>query len=103
MGQLGKLRGLRVVGIAGGSDKCAHVRNDLGFDECVDYKQFKTAEELAGALKAAAPNGIDFIFENGAVDRAGVSSDGVVSLPCRLLFRTSKFSSSVALQCPELC
>jgi NADPH-dependent curcumin reductase CurA len=61
VGQLAKLQGCRVVGIAGGPEKCAHVVNELGFDACVDYK---AEGSLAGALAAAAPAGIDMIFEN---------------------------------------
>lgn len=65
VGQIGKILGLRVVGIAGGSEKCAHVVDTLGFDACIDYKSARFAE----ALKAAVPDGIDIYFENvgGAV------------------------------------
>ena len=65
VGQIGKILGCRVVGIAGGAEKCAHVVETLGFDACVDYK----ADGFADALKDAAPNGIDIYFENvgGAV------------------------------------
>ena len=60
VGQLAKLKGCRVVGIAGGPDKCAYVVNELGFDACVDYK----AGNLEADLAAATPDGIDAIFEN---------------------------------------
>ena len=60
VGQLAKLRGCRAVGIAGGAEKCAYVVNELGFDACIDYK----AGNLKADLKAAAPNGIDALFEN---------------------------------------
>ena len=60
VGQLAKLRGCRAVGIAGGAEKCAYVVNELGFDACVDYK----AGRLDADLAAAAPDGIDAIFEN---------------------------------------
>ena len=65
VGQIGKILGLRVVGIAGGPEKCAHVVETLGFDACVDYK----ADGFPEALKAAVPDGIDIYFENvgGAV------------------------------------
>lgn len=65
VGQIGKLLGCHVVGIAGGSEKCAHVIDTLGFDACIDYK----AEGFAKALKAATGDGIDIYFENvgGAV------------------------------------
>jgi NADPH-dependent curcumin reductase len=60
VGQIAKIKGCRAVGIAGGPDKCRYVTQELGFDACVDYK----AGNLAAALKAAAPNGIDVYFEN---------------------------------------
>ena len=60
VGQLAKIWGCRVVGIAGGSAKCGYVKSELGFDACVDYK----AGDLHAALKAACPNGVDVYFEN---------------------------------------
>ncbi|SNT75805.1 NADP-dependent oxidoreductase [Paracoccus seriniphilus] len=65
VGQIGKILGCRVVGIAGGAEKCRHVTDVLGFDECIDYK----SEGFAEALKVAVPDGIDIYFENvgGAV------------------------------------
>ena len=63
-GALAKARGCRVVGIAGGKDKCDYVVKELGFDACVDYKEHQDAYSLAKALKVACPNGIDGYFEN---------------------------------------
>jgi NADPH-dependent curcumin reductase CurA len=65
VGQLAKRAGCRVVGIAGGADKCRYVVEELGFDACVDYK----AGKLADDLKSATPDGIDGYFDNvgGAV------------------------------------
>ncbi len=63
-GRLAKERGCRAVGIAGGPDKCAYAVNELGFDDCVDYKQHKDAGSLSRALKEACPDGIDGYFEN---------------------------------------
>ena len=60
VGQLAKLRGCRAVGIAGGPEKCQYVRDELGFDACVDYKASDWEEQLL----AATPAGIDAIFEN---------------------------------------
>lgn len=60
VGQLAKQMGCRVVGIAGGAEKCAYVVNELGFDACVDYK----AGNLEADLAAATPDGIDGVFEN---------------------------------------
>lgn len=59
-GQIARIRGCRVVGIAGGSEKCRHVTADLGFDACLDYK----ADDLAGALATACPDGVDVYFDN---------------------------------------
>jgi len=64
VGQLAKARGCRVVGIAGGDDKCRHVVQDLGFDECIDYKKHPDVKSMSAALKAACPQGIDGYFEN---------------------------------------
>jgi NADPH-dependent curcumin reductase len=68
VGQIAKLKGCRVVGIAGAKDKCDYVVNELGFDACVNYK----TDALVPALSAACPNGIDVYFENvgGAVTEA---------------------------------
>jgi NADPH-dependent curcumin reductase CurA len=63
-GALAKARGCRVVGIAGGQDKCDYVVRDLGFDACIDYKQHADALSLSRALQAACPQGIDGHFEN---------------------------------------
>ncbi|MFZ6758737.1 NADP-dependent oxidoreductase [Undibacterium sp. Ji50W] len=60
VGQLAKQMGCRVVGIAGGVDKCAYVVNELGFNACIDYK----AGNLEADLAAATPDGIDAVFEN---------------------------------------
>ncbi|MEY3381871.1 MAG: hypothetical protein RL468_2469 [Pseudomonadota bacterium] len=63
-GALAKSRGCRVVGIAGGQKKCDYVVQQLGFDACVDYKQFDNPAALSQALKAACPDGIQGHFEN---------------------------------------
>jgi NADPH-dependent curcumin reductase CurA len=60
VGQLATLRGCRVVGIAGGPEKCRYVKDELGFDACVDHRSADFASELAAAL----PAGIDCLFEN---------------------------------------
>jgi NADPH-dependent curcumin reductase CurA len=64
VGQLAKARGCRVVGVAGGADKCAYVVNELGFDACVDYKANPDPKSFYKALKEATPEGIDGYFEN---------------------------------------
>ncbi len=63
-GALAKARGCRVVGIAGGPDKCKYVTDELGFDACIDYRQHPDVKTMAKALKEACPNGIDGYFEN---------------------------------------
>lgn len=65
VGQLAKLKGARVVGIAGGADKCRYAVAELGFDACINRQAADFAEQLA----QACPNGIDVYFENvgGAV------------------------------------
>ncbi|MDP2139443.1 MAG: NADP-dependent oxidoreductase [Gammaproteobacteria bacterium] len=60
VGQMAKILGLRAIGIAGGADKCRYVKEELGFDACIDYK----AGNLAQELKQACPNGVDIYFEN---------------------------------------
>src|ERR1700744_388295 len=68
VGQIAKIKGARAVGIAGGKDKCDYVKNELGFDDCLDHRD----PDLAAKLKAACPKGIDVYFENvgGAVFEA---------------------------------
>lgn len=63
-GALAKARGLRVVGIAGGTEKCEYAVKELGFDACIDYRLHKDAGSLSKALKEACPDGIDGHFEN---------------------------------------
>ena len=82
VGQIGKIMGCRVVGIAGGAKKCAFVKDELGFDACVDYK---AGNDLDAALRAACPNGIDVYFDNVGGD----VSDAVL--------RNIKFFGRVAL------
>lgn len=62
VGQIAKIKGLRAVGVAGGPDKCRYVRDELGFDDCLDHR----APDLAGRLRAACPDGVDIYFENVA-------------------------------------
>jgi NADPH-dependent curcumin reductase CurA len=71
VGQIARIMGCRVVGIAGGPKKCAFVKDELGFDACLDYKAEK---DLDAALRAACPNGIDVYFDNVG----GTISDAVL-------------------------
>jgi hypothetical protein len=60
VGQIAKIKGCRVVGIAGSDEKCRHVVKDFGFDACINYKK----ENVTEALKRECPNGIDVDFQN---------------------------------------
>jgi NADPH-dependent curcumin reductase CurA len=59
-GQIARIAGARVVGIAGGPEKCRAVVEDFGFDACIDYKE----ADLAAALKQHCPKGVDVYFDN---------------------------------------
>lgn len=60
VGQIAKIKGCRVVGIAGGAEKCGYLVDELGFDAAIDYKN----EDLHKALRAHCPKGIDVFFDN---------------------------------------
>lgn len=72
VGQIAKLKGCRVVGIAGSDDKCAFLTNELGFDAAINYK---TVPDLSEALASACPDGVDVYFDNVG----GTISDHVMS------------------------
>lgn len=72
VGQIAKIKGCRVIGIAGGKDKCDYVVKELGFDICLDRYE----ADLAKSLAAACPNGIDVYYENVG----GVVFDAVLPL-----------------------
>jgi NADPH-dependent curcumin reductase CurA len=59
-GQIAKIKGCRVIGIAGGEEKCRWLIDDLGFDAAIDYK----TQDVARALREAAPDGVDVYFDN---------------------------------------
>jgi len=60
VGQIAKIKGCHVVGIAGGADKCQYLIDELGFDSAIDYK----SEDLSKALRTHCPKGIDVYFDN---------------------------------------
>jgi NADPH-dependent curcumin reductase CurA len=60
VGQIAKVKGCRVVGIAGGPEKCAYIVKELGFDAAIDYK----AEDVRASLREHCPKGIDVYFDN---------------------------------------
>ncbi len=72
-GQIAKLDGARVIGIAGGSAKCDFLTNTLGFDGAIDYK----AGDVDGQLKKLAPDGIDVFFDNVGGDILDVALDNI--------------------------
>jgi NADPH-dependent curcumin reductase CurA len=59
--QIAKIRGCRVVAIAGGAEKCRYLKEELGLDEVIDYK----GDDFKAALERATPNYIDAYFDNG--------------------------------------
>ncbi len=75
-GQIAKIRGCRVIGIAGGAEKCRHVVEDLGFDAAVDYKD---GGDLQQALRALCPDGVNAYYDNVG----GVVADAVYPLLAR--------------------
>lgn len=60
VGQIAKIKGCRVIGVAGGPDKCATVVERYGFDACIDYK----SEHVAKAIRTHCPDGVDIYFDN---------------------------------------
>jgi len=74
-GQIAKIKGCRVVGIAGGADKCRYIVDELGFDAAIDYK----SEDVRGSLKRHCPQGVDVYFDNVG----GEILDTVLSLLAR--------------------
>ena len=60
VGQIAKIKGCTVIGIAGGQEKCNYIKNDLGFDDAIDYK----SENIYTALKQKCPKGVDVYFDN---------------------------------------
>lgn len=60
VGQIGKIKGCRVIGVAGGAEKCRHAVEVLGFDQCLDHR----AADFEAQLAAACPQGIDVYYEN---------------------------------------
>lgn len=60
VGQIARIKGARAVGLAGGPEKCRYVKEELGFDACIDYKH----DDVGKGLSAACPNGVDVYFDN---------------------------------------
>ena len=66
VGQLARRAGLKVIGVAGGADKCSYAEQHLGYDICLDHKAFENGDDLGVAIKNAAPSGVDIYYENVA-------------------------------------
>ena len=100
VGQLGKIYGLRVVGIAGGSEKCDWVVNNLGFDACIDYKKSPTA--VREGLKEHCKEGVDIYFDNvgGEILDAVL---GRINRRARIIVcgAISQYNSTSAIQGPK--
>ena len=60
VGQIGKIKGLKVIGIAGSDEKCNWLVKELGFDHAINYK----TQDVAAVLKKVAPQGVDCYFDN---------------------------------------
>ena len=98
VGQIAKIKGCRVIGIAGGPDKCRYIANDLGFDAAIDYK----SEDVRKALALHCPNGIDIYFDNVG----GEILDSALSLLARrarviICGAISQYNNLTAIQGPR--
>ena len=98
VGQIAKIKGCRVVGIAGGQDKCDYCVNELGFDACVDYK----SGDLRKQLKAACPEGIDVYFDNVGGDILDVVL-GQIKFKARIVIcgAISQYNNETAVKGPS--
>ena len=98
VGQIAKIKGCRVIGIAGGPDKCRYVVEDLGFDAAIDYKN----EDVQRALARHCPKGIDIYFDNVGGDIL----DAVLSMLARrarviICGAISQYNSMESMQGPR--
>ena len=76
VGQLAKAQGLRVVGVAGGADKCNYAVDVLGFDACIDHRAAGNASDMRQKLAAECPDGVDIYFEN----IGGITLEAIIPL-----------------------
>ena len=72
VGQIGKIYGCKVIGVAGTNEKCEFTKSELGFDECINYKD----DDFKDQLKSACPDGVDIYWENVG----GITFDTVMPL-----------------------
>ncbi len=100
VGQIAKIKGCRVVGIAGGAAKCDWVVNELGFDACIDYKA--SPASVREGLKTHCPQGVDIYFDNVGGDildhvLAKIRRDARIII-CGAI---SQYNSTTAIQGPK--
>jgi hypothetical protein len=97
-GQIAKLKGCRVIGIAGGPEKCAMLVDELGFDAAIDYR----AENVRKALRQHAPDGIDVYFDNvgGDILDAALAN---LAMHARVVIcgAVSQYNNATAMQGPS--
>lgn len=98
VGQIAKIKGCRVVGIAGGSEKCKFLVDELGFDGAIDYKN----DNVKKALKQACPNGVDVFYDNVGGD---ILDDvlGQINLHARIVIcgAISQYNNTTAVKGPS--
>lgn len=97
VGQIAKIKGCRVVGIAGGAEKCAFLINELGFDAAIDYK----AGDIRKSLKEACPDGIDVYFDNVGGEILDICL-GLINLRARIVIcgAISQYNNTTAIKGP---
>ncbi|MEQ6121826.1 NADP-dependent oxidoreductase [Reichenbachiella sp. MALMAid0571] len=98
VGQIAKIKGCKVIGIAGGKDKCDYLINELGFDAAIDYKEGNLNTEL----KQKCPNGVDVYFDNVG----GVILDAVltkINMKARIVIcgAISQYNNTTAIKGPS--
>lgn len=97
-GQIAKAKGARAVGVAGGSEKCAYLIDELGFDAAIDYKK----EDLAGSLKRVCSDGVDVFFDNvgGSILNDGLA---VINVGARVVIcgAISQYNSTTPFHGPS--
>jgi NADPH-dependent curcumin reductase CurA len=102
VGQMAKIKGCRVVGIAGGAAKCEWVVKELGFDACIDYKNPALANPLRAGLKQHCPGGVDIYFDNVGGDMLDTLLT-VIKRKARIVIcgAISQYNNTSAVQGPK--
>ncbi len=98
VGQIAKIKGCKVVGIAGGAEKCQYLIDELGFDAAIDYKN----EHVRKSIKAACPEGVDVYFDNvgGEILDAALAN---IRMHARIVIcgAISQYNNKTAIQGPS--